>query len=101
MRFNVRVRIVDSHKRAIHEDQIYEAETGLDAMKMAEADEKNTSRGLVQTNGADSLPADPVIMPVKGVDDEPVADGDLAAGEPMLAPVVKKKPGRKPKDKAA
>lgn len=60
-KFTVRVRIVDPHKRAIHEDQVIEAETGLDAMLKAQGLESNTARGIVSTTGADPLPAEPII----------------------------------------
>lgn len=59
MKYNVRVRIIDPYKRAIHEEQVIEADSGLEAMHKAQALEKNTSRGLVQCNGADPLPPDP------------------------------------------
>ena len=80
MKFNVRVRIVSPHGIAIHETQEVEADTGLAAMKAAQADPKNASRGLVSTQGADSLPAEPVVEAV--VFDEP----------------MRRKPGRPPKD---
>lgn len=92
MKFNVRVRIITPFNRAIHEDQVYEADTGLEAMQKAQADEKNTSRGLVQCNGCDSLPAEP-IMETVGERIDPPAPGDLVATDPMLP----KKRGPKPK----
>jgi hypothetical protein len=71
MKFNVRVRIIDPHKRAVHEEQVYEADSGLEAMHKAQADEKNTSRGLVQTNGADPIAPEPIML-TKG--EEPLAE---------------------------
>ena len=87
MKFNVRVRIIDPHHRAKHEDQVYEADSGLDAMLKAQADEKNTSRGLVQCNGCDPLPLE---------------DGEFVAPQPDPvdeAPKPKNKGGRPKKAK--
>lgn len=97
MKFNVRVRIIDPFHRATHEDQVHEAESGLEAMQKAQADEKNTSRGLVQCNGCDPLPAEPVIETIgeRFADKEikHVALEDFVATEPMLP----KKRGPKPR----
>jgi len=70
-KYTVRARIVTPLRVALHEDQVYEAETALDAMHAAQNDEKNTNRGGVRCQGADPFPAEPIIE-TKG--ERPVED---------------------------
>lgn len=54
MIYNVRVRILTPRDQAIFETQQIEADSGLEAMHIAQAQHRNVSRGIVATLGADS-----------------------------------------------
>lgn len=95
MKFNVRVRIMDPYKRAHHKEQIVEAETGLDAMKKAQDDPNNTSRGLVQCQGADPLPLED---DSEEEDEGPAHKPHLIQAEPYDYPPPPKPRGRPPKN---
>lgn len=81
-KFKVHIRIVGKNNHAVHEYPVYEAESALDAIKLAQADKAHTSRGSVSTHDVEPAYDEPVIV-TKGETLPPPAPGELSATEPM------------------
>lgn len=82
-KFKVHVRIVGKNNSATHEYPVYEAESALDAIKLAQADKAHTSRGSVSTHDVEPAYDEPIMQTKGEAPLPPPAPGELSATEPM------------------